>query len=108
MAEKQIYHVRMEQGASIWVLLIGMPVIFGGFLWFALKRIDAPDPVPYVLDFRAESVPVSVDFETRYEHIVVTAKRPEGTEIRFYDPSSGNLVGTYWEPPSAAEPTATN
>lgn len=105
MAEKRVHHIQLHQPAATKMILLLAVLIFGGgygyFFYKATKAFDEPaaaDPGPYSIDLRSEGAPVAIDYDSRYEHIIATVIRSDGKEIRLYDPYTGKLVGTYWEP----------
>lgn len=104
MADKEIHHVKLHQGAWVWVIPVGVLVYLGGFSWFFREEfkdeLNPPESAPYAVDIRSEGAPVTIDYISRW-HIVATVERADGKEIRLYNPDDGKLVGTYWESASA-------
>lgn len=104
MAEQQVHQVKLHTSNSVWIFYLIFLAMMGAFLYFLLNRLNDEDDnaeiAPYSLDLRSEGAPVSIDYVNRW-HVVATIDRAEGKEIRLYDPDTGKLVGTYWEPASA-------
>lgn len=104
MAGKEIHHIQLHQSRSmmsfLWLIIL---VFGGGYGYFFYKmgaKLEEPEPPAYSLDLRNEGAPVEIDYVNRW-HVVVKVKRPEGDEVRFYDPNNGELDGTYLLPASA-------
>lgn len=104
MAEKEIYHVKLHQGGLessfltiVWILM--MVALWWYVIGPQVTRGSA-EAAPYTHDLRSEGEPVEMSFENPWS-VMVTVKRPDGDEVRFYDTKTGRLESTFLTPASA-------
>lgn len=98
MADDQLYHVKLHDSGSKWIsafYMIAALALFG-FLVFTLYSDKFDDKGPYRVDLNQLQNSTTIDIKSRYE-IVVREEKPEGVELRLYDPHSGKLLGSFIE-----------